>query len=114
MISAIIFAMEVRQGATRLVILTKNYAFKFPNPMHSWNNFLCGLLGNIQEITFSKCKDFKEQLCPITFYIPGGWLVIMPRCYPANYVPEKVLPFVENKMDSFGIYNDRVVAVDYG
>ena len=80
----------------------------------------------MQERQFSKTGHIK--LCPVSFSIPGGWLVIMPRCsrlLHAEYsvisrnfsrwidVGDMVLP-VENKYDSFGQYKGRTVAVDYG
>lgn len=129
--------IELKHGCTRFVFLTKNYAIKVPQFKYEWRHFLLGLLANMQEVTFSKIKD--ERLCPVKFYIPGGWLLVMPRCIPitenvffdldvtrfwpnesedyhpanecerANYnVP------VENKQDSFGWFNGKIVAIDYG
>lgn len=112
-----------KYGTTRTVLLTKNYAFKFPTFVE-WRLFLKGLLGNIQETQFS---PLSKQLCPVLFSIPGGFLVVMPRCKPLTLdefsnldyesfiykTPDLVLP-VENKLDSFGLYEGRIVAVDYG
>jgi len=116
-------------GATRTVILTEKYAFKLPGtwgerPSYWWKHLLLGLLANIQEITFSKTKW--PELCPILFYIPGGFLVVMPRLQIMTKEEFKNFDWngfqsgqdytvpVENKADSFGYLNGKVVAVDYG
>jgi len=44
-----------------------------------------GLLANMQEVKFSKMND--ERLCPVKFHLPGGWLLVMPRC---KIITEKV------------------------
>ena len=109
--------MEFKQGSTRFVILTKQYAIKIPQ--FKWRNFLLGLLANMQEVQFSKLND--TRLCPVKFYIPGGWLIVMPRCeiisdemfFNLDLKNFYLIP-VENKKDSFGYYNGKVVAIDYG
>ncbi|MFW6130532.1 MAG: hypothetical protein ACOC56_05045 [Atribacterota bacterium] len=129
--------MEIKHGCTRFVFLTKKYAIKIPQFKYGWKHFLLGLLANLQEVSFSKIND--ERLCPIKFYIPGGWLLIMPKCelisrevffdldisrfwpnnkedYHPNNTCERVeynVP-VENKQDSFGYLNGKIVAIDYG
>ena len=129
--------ITLKHGCTRFVFLTKNYAIKVPQFKYEWRHFLLGLLANMQEVTFSKIKD--DRLCPIWFYIPGGWLLIMPRCAPItedvffdldvtkfwpneseDYHPKNEceranynVP-VENKQDSFGWLNGKIVAIDYG
>lgn len=57
--------------------------------------------------------------------MPGGWAVVMPRCELLGRRlsedeyrefctgPDYTVP-VENKPDSFGWYQGRLVAVDYG
>jgi len=126
--------MKSKFGCTRHVFLTKKYAIKIPQFRYEWKHFLQGLLANMQEVTFYTTKD--ERLCPILFYIPGGWMVVMPKCHPINreeffnmdmkrfyphennesnskVVEDWDVP-VENKEDSFGWYEDRIVALDYG
>jgi hypothetical protein len=56
---------------------------------------------------------------------PGGWLLVMPRCEPISqeltdaefekfaHHDDRWIP-VENKADSFGILDGRLVAIDYG
>ena len=129
--------MTFKKGRTRFVIIIYHWAIKVPQFRYKWSNFLEGLLCNIQEVKFSKMKD--DRMCPIKFYIPGGWLVVMPRCesitdldysnidinkfWPAaneDYHPDNMcdkIKFnvpVEQKQDSFGYYNDNIVAIDYG
>jgi hypothetical protein len=115
--------MRVARGATRLVILTQNYALKVPS-IESWELFLCGLLSNMSEKIWS---GFAPQLCPVLWSIPGGFLNVMPRvdtlsrCLKEDIYEEHfgnkedyTLEFVENKPHHFGYYQGRLVAVDYG
>jgi len=116
--------MKISHGSTRTVLLTKKYAIKIPSFVE-YKLFLQGLLANMQEVAFSKTGW--PELCPVLFYIPFGIITVMPRCEPLtreqfdkldyfmftlreNYV----LTFVEHKIDSFGILNGKIVAVDYG
>lgn len=115
--------IEFCVGATRWVILIGKYAIKIPR-MDSWRQFLYGLLANMQERVFSKTKW--PELCPVLFSVPGGWLVIMPRCTSLSVQDfrkfdiksftrkeTRIIP-VEGKIDSFGWFDGRIVAVDYG
>ena len=129
--------MEVKHGCTRFVILTNKYAIKIPQFRYEWKHFLLGLLANMQEVSFSKIND--DRLYPVKFYIPGGLLLVMPRCerisediffdlditrfWPnelEDYHPDNTCERVEynvpveNKQDSFGYYNNKIVAIDYG
>lgn len=116
--------MKVAQGATRLVLVTKRYAFKMPHLLNGWELFLHGLLANIQEKKFSDAKF--EGLCPVKFYIWGGFLVVMPKVLVFTEEDFAKLDFVEFcnrgdyvipaecKASSFGYLNHRVVAIDYG
>lgn len=113
-----------RTGVTRLVFLTRHWAFKVPNFINGWRLFLQGLLANMQEREFSRA--YFEKLCPVVWSIPGGWLVVMPRCRvmtdaefqafdAKSFVdgPDYVVP-AEAKSDSFGYLDGRIVAIDYG
>ena len=114
--------MQFKQGASRYVFLIGSYAIKIPR-CSAWNLFLHGLLANMQEQTFWQARWV--QLCPVLFRVPGGFLIVMPRCEPIT-VPlsrDEYLAFVEqadytvpveHKQDSFGIYQGRLVAIDYG
>lgn len=114
---------RLMRGVTREVILTKNYAFKFPS-FRSWKLFLHGLLANMMEREWS---GFKICLCPVLYSLWGGFLVVMPRIetFPdalddvtyKNHFGEKedyTLEFIENKPNHFGYYKGHLVAVDYG
>lgn len=115
----------IERGCTRVVVLLWRWAFKFPAVRYGWRNFLRGLLGNLQEIQANQFPC--PEVCPIHFYVPGGFMVVMTRCRPltdeewAAFDPEAfcrkedyVVP-AEYKQDSFGVMpNGRIVAVDYG
>jgi hypothetical protein len=79
----------------------------------------------MQERTFSRTGW--PELCPVLWSLPGGWLVVMQRAEPLTREefmtfdidgfrekPDYRIPGVENKMDSFGWIDGRIVAVDYG
>jgi len=126
--------MKIEHGCTRYVFLTKKYAIKIPQFRYGWRLFLHGLLANQQEVLFSTLKD--ERMCPVLFHIPGGWMLVMPRCTPLTEEEfynldiykfwerddiqwpgpdyKKAIVPVENKEDSFGWYNNKIVAIDYG
>lgn len=117
--------MKIIKGSTRWVLVINKFVFKIPS-FYSWRNFLNGLLCNMQEIQFSKCIDMNNKLCPVLFYLPGGFLVIMPkvRVLQQNELPKYLLEQfctenqmhlpVEIKYDSFGFLNSKLVAIDYG
>lgn len=123
------FWVEKKQGTTRTVFLVGQYAIKVP-VVAKWRLFLMGLLANIQEQQFSILK--LPELCPVLWAMPGGWFLVMRRARPlvqqdfdlldyAEWIKagkdlpkgEWIIP-VENKPDSFGILDGRIVAVDYG
>lgn len=109
-----------RYGITRNVLLVGPYAIKIP-VFCNWENFLCGLLGNMQEVTFSGMP----RVCPIVFHIPFGFLAVMKRAKEMTYnesldnweemerIVELGIP-VELKHSSFGWLNGILVAIDYG
>jgi hypothetical protein len=73
-------------GAVRTIFLTRRYVFKLPGRWMFkwwrwwWDAFLRGLLSNMQEREFA--AEGWRELCPISFSIPGGFLVVMPRARP--------------------------------
>jgi hypothetical protein len=117
--------MRLRKGSSRYVLLIGNLAFKIPS-LHSWRNFLWGLLANMQEVDFSTVKDMQDKLCPIKFHIPLGFLVVMPRVRVLEYgeIDKSILEEfckldngtipAEIKYDSFGYYKGKLVAIDFG
>lgn len=118
--------MKICRGSTRTVFLVCRWAIKIPS-LASWRSFLHGLLANSFEADYSRQHSGTiDRLCPVLFSIPGGWLVIMPRAealledtflasepFEFAVAGAVVLP-VEEKADSFGVLNGRIVAVDYG
>lgn len=81
----------------------------------------------MQEVTFSQGQW--PELCPVKFHIPGGFLVVMPRCQSlpetdettqaigeAMHAAERkgyIIP-AEGKANSWGLLGGRLVALDYG
>lgn len=76
-------SFERKLGAMRTVFITRRYAFKiaghwtFEHWRWWWRSFLTGLLSNMQERSFAATKW--PELCPIIFYVPGGFMLVMPR-----------------------------------
>jgi hypothetical protein len=115
----------VSDGISREVILTRRWALKFPKVRYGWRYFLFGLLANMSEIRMWKTcpEEWRTSLCPINLSIPGGFLVIMPRCAAPGKIStmdhqkiskQGMIP-IEFKEDSFGRMMDgSLVAVDYG
>jgi len=116
--------MQIYWGTSRIVICIKNIAIKLPN-ISEYRLFLYGLLANMQERLFWKSYKNKK-LCPVLLSFPGGFMIVMKRAesitrkkfYTLDYnkfVNEKdfIIP-VENKLSSFGIIDNEIVAVDYG
>ena len=116
-----------KYGTTRVVYFIGKYAIKIP-VIKPWRHFLRGLLANISEAQFSSVEDF-TGLCPVIFSLPGGFLNVMRKAEPLpretfevesfydEYLSSNNLPkggMVEDKLDSFGILDGSVVAVDYG
>jgi hypothetical protein len=123
-----------RDGVTRIVLLAGPWAFKFPRFGYGYAMGLRGLLCNMQERGIWVLGW--PQLCPVLFALPGGWLLVMRRARPLTMDewqaldvaefrkhrvreqdgPESydgIVP-VEDKQDSFGVVDGRIVAVDYG
>lgn len=115
--------VEFKSGATRWVFLVGRLAIKVPRPTE-WRLFLHGLLSNMQERQFSRTGW--PELCPVVASVPGGWLVVMPRCRPLTRREWDRFDFmdfiqrsdglvpVEEKADSLGWLDGRIVAMDYG
>lgn len=113
--------MTIKYGTTRIVLLIGNYAFKFPNIVE-WRLFLCGLLGNLQEKVWWERMP-NDMMCPVLFTFVGGFFSIMRRAEPLSMDEFTSIDYkdyvnfgipVENKLDSFGTIDGRIIAVDYG
>jgi len=109
--------MKIRWGANRFVLLSKNYAFKFPR----LDQFGFGLINNSNEAKWSKLNNGR---CPVIFSLPFGLLIVMPRCEPLTFDQWWEFDSVtfcrirgitaEHKSDSFGWLNGEIVCFDYG
>lgn len=114
---------KVCWGTTRIVFLMWRWAIKVP-AVTEWRLFLLGLLANMQEAKFSKMKS--PAMCPVLFAFPGGFFSVMQRARELTREEFERLDYevfinfndytvpVEKKLDSFGVLNGRVVAIDYG
>ena len=113
----------MKNGTTRTVFLISKYAVKIPS-FFSWKMFLHGLLANMQEASFSKTKW--PELCPVLFELPGGFLIVQKRAEPIDAEEYYSLSFyeltirkdyivpAEDKPNSWGKINGKIVAIDYG
>lgn len=117
-----------RAGVSREVFLVGPWATKLPKLTYRWRNFLWGLLANMQERDYytTECAG----LCPVVWAAPGGFVVVMKRARPLTEqewedfdvdaffneyeVHANLIIPAEMKRDSFGWYNGKIVAVDYG
>ena len=115
--------MTFTYGVTRFVFLTKNYAIKIPS-LHSWKQFLLGLLANMQEEEVSSMGN--DRLCPVLFSCLG-FVVVMPRCealspnYCQDYIAkvfygsdDPSLRRLETKLENYGLLEGKLVCIDYG
>lgn len=107
--------MKVCKGTTRIVFLIGKYAVKLPR-IYNWKMFLRGLVANMNEALFSGVWD---ELCPVRFSFPGGFMIIMDRAEPVDDVdltklPEVIVNMAETKPNNYGLLNNKLVAIDYG
>lgn len=118
--------MKIKIGSSRICILTKNYAFKIPR-LSPYRSFLRGLLANLQEQSFWKYCHY-DELCPIVFSLPLGFMNVMYRASELNEndfplvdsfltnlkIKDYDIPFESDKLSSLGKLNGKIVIVDYG
>lgn len=115
--------MRIKYGSSRTAILVHKWAIKLPS-LVGWRNFLHGLLANHQERMFSRAEW--PELCPVIWSLPLAVVICMRRVVPLEMSEFELFDFesfvnregysvpVENKLDSFGRLDGRIVAVDYG
>lgn len=111
-----------RQGCTRLVIEFRNFVVKVPNFTYSWLHFLCGLVANINEARTWKWHERKDLLCPILWASWGGWFLVMRKVrvltideYAAANLEDHFTHFPgDNKANSYGYLDNKIVKIDYG
>lgn len=111
-------------GVTRIVLLTRFRAYKFPAFNRGWRMGLEGLLANMQEQEFGTIGS--PALAPVTWSLWGGWLTVQRRCQPLTDAQWQAFDYqefqhsawgsdlVENKRDGFGTLDGAIVGVDYG
>jgi hypothetical protein len=110
----------VWHGVTRIVLLTKTYAFKIPN-FRQWRLGLHGLCANLREREWATKKD--PRLCPVVWCMWGGWIVVQRRAEPltdeqwtgakASRQEFEGLP-LDWKRKNLGFIDGRIVLVDFG
>lgn len=111
----------MRYGTTRVVLLIGSFAIKFPRPSNI-RRFAMGILANMDErLWFRESPaDWKLNMAP-ALYCFWGFVLIAKRARSitqkqyetindADYIP---LPY-DKKIDNFGLYEERIVLVDYG
>ena len=125
----------IARGACRVVLLTKNYAVKFPNFLTGRPaSVVFGLMENLQE-RYWLVSDYSQRtmtdahpLAKIHFADPLGLFVVMERCRPLTGVEwvsgvaadavawADGLRLAEDvKRSNFGVTVDgRCVFIDYG
>lgn len=123
--------IKVRAGSTRLTFLVGEYAFKVPNPLFSWKNFLLGMLANDQEVQFYTIDEFRPLFIPLYFRLPYGILNVTAKALPLDRseldlfrsrIEAKIAQAeksggkvpVEMKPDSFGWWRGDIRILDYG
>ena len=111
-------------GTNRIVFTFRNYAIKIPNFLYSHKNFLCGCYANWCERDY--CKMFKnmpeylDKVAPSILCLYFGLLQVQKKCKPLNReLTDEELEYFKHvrggecKGLNFGIYNDKVVCLDY-
>lgn len=124
--------MRVYYGTTRVTFLIGAYAIKVAySPIYV--NFLFGLIANLQERMWYK-QTRHVKLCPNYVCLFWGLILISARAKTLSSLYNSGVEvdfdfdawatnedgginfgggLVENKLDSFGYYQNRIVAVDY-
>lgn len=76
----------IKKGSTRIVLLTKRHALKFPS-MYDWKQFCLGMVDNMTEWEWRRvAKNPDSHICPPLWCSPLGLLLVMPRCSPIKNV----------------------------
>lgn len=110
----------MKKGTTRAVFFCGRWAIKVPR-VYRWKLFLRGLLANMDErMWFNNSPlEWKLNMCPSLFCI-GGFILICKRATPISVVEYEKIDFkkyhplsVDKKIDNFGLYDNRIVLVDY-
>lgn len=104
-----------RQGVTRIVLLTRRYAIKFPRIFKGWKWFIQGVYSNMSEAECWRAAQ-SPYLCPVLFSF-AGLILIMPKI-PICKIEDELRnvprePGEDRKPINYGYYDERIVCVDY-
>ncbi len=111
--------MRTNQGCHRFVIIFDKIVIKFPNPFYYFKWFIKGFKGNVQEARLSKTN---KALCPVLFLFPFGLFLVMRRAEElsyedninlSNFMKANNITTAEDKTDSFGWLDSKLVCIDY-
>ena len=127
--------MIVKYGVTRVVFVFDKFVVKIPNFTAQHSHFLHGCYGNWQErvttkqwrkmkywddCDFSKGINLSKMICPAVFCSWFGLFQIMLKCETLNRLPTKAeerrfkaAGFEDVKKDNMGMFEGRIVMLDY-
>jgi hypothetical protein len=131
--------IKFEYGCSRMVILIYEYAIKLPNLKYRYPSCLWGLIHNLNERNWWRASmgdfdvdiphPYNKLLCPIIYSNRFGLIIIMKRATPLpksfdcpilyEYLAQRFLKLgdcicpAERKIDSFGLLDNEIVAVDY-
>lgn len=115
----------INTGSTRVVILTTNYAIKFPRCCTKVDNkfygrvvsLLSGWISNRHEYKWSNANVY-DFLCKVEYSFLFSFIIVMKRAKPLTreqFYNLKQYDFIyEHKLDSYGIVDNKIVVIDYG
>lgn len=107
----------IKYGITRIVFLIGKYAIKIPNPKRHLH-FLQGCYNNYSERYYCKTVKGTEDynlIAPSYFCSWFGIIQIQAKCEPIQNIEYGVFINLtdDHKPENFGLYNGRVVCLDY-
>lgn len=115
--------LHIKYGWTRIVFRFFNYVIKIPNFIHSETSFSNGCYCNYSEhINWTKNKNIWKfsKVAESLYCSPFGLFQIQRYCEPLlrDLTNEELDYFSdvrgnETKKENFGIYNGKIVCVDY-
>lgn len=106
------------RGSSRWVVLAWIFALKFARSDYGVSLFMSGVKSNIKE--YKTRNNHPKFLAPYISIL--GLVNISPRCQQfKGYIPESWMRTtglykmnIEIKDDNFGVYNNKLVCLDYG
>ncbi len=114
----------IRTGITRTVILIGKYAIKIPtmrgcttrDMRGRMDGFAHGIIANNSEYLWHTQEGFRGKVAPVLHSFGWGLVQVYPRCEPLP--PGAEAPLLDpdpgdHKDDNHGLWNGRVVWLDY-